>query len=312
MAPLRALFFALFVAAVSLPREARAAQPGDKAVAQALFDKGLALMNEGRHAEACPKLEESARIDPAMGTRFRLAECHEAVGKTASAWAGFVEVADLAKAAGHEARESVARVRAEALRPHLAQLVVVVDAVTPGLEVRRDGAIVGQAQWAQKIPVDPGVTRISATAPGRKAWASDVEITPGAPMVEVHVPALDPILRARAAPTPSAEARGGGARTLGMVFAGAGATAMAAAGVLGLVAFGNYNAAERDHCTGDVCDRQGKVGTDEARSLANVATWVGVAGAAVAIGGAVLWLSASRSSARVAVGPASLLIEGRF
>jgi hypothetical protein len=306
----RALSIAIFIVAAGVPLGARAAQPGDKAAAQALFDEGLALMNEGRHPEACPKLEESARIDPAMGTRFRLAECHEAIGRTASAWAGFVEVADLAKAAGQDARENVARSRAEALRPRLAHLVIVAEA-TPALEVRRDGSIIGEAQWGQKIPIDPGITRITATAPGRKGWSSDVEIAPGPVTVEVRVPVLAPSPSANAEPAKAVET-GGPRRTLGIVGVGVGAVTLATSGVLGLVALGRYRDAERDHCAGDTCNAQGKDDTDAARSLGHVATWVGVAGAALAAGGALLWLSAPTSSTRVAIGPATLLFEGRF
>ena len=57
----------------------------DKAAAEALFDQGVRLMKQNNFAEACPKLEESDRIDPAVGTLLYLGECYERVGKTASA-----------------------------------------------------------------------------------------------------------------------------------------------------------------------------------------------------------------------------------
>src|SRR4051812_6941365 len=67
------------------------AQPSgqDLATAQALFDEGKRLMGLAKYAEACPKLVESQRIDPGGGTSFAIALCHEAEGKTATAWADF-------------------------------------------------------------------------------------------------------------------------------------------------------------------------------------------------------------------------------
>src|SRR5688500_5523674 len=72
------------------------ASASDKAAAEALFDQGLRLMKQNSFSEACPKLEESNRIDPAVGTLLYLGECYERVGKTASAWATFREAASLA------------------------------------------------------------------------------------------------------------------------------------------------------------------------------------------------------------------------
>src|SRR6185436_9479039 len=79
---------------------------GDAATAQALFDQGRALMSEKKYSEACPKLAESQRLDPGMGTLFHLADCYEGSGKVASAWAAYLEVASLAAASGQTEREN--------------------------------------------------------------------------------------------------------------------------------------------------------------------------------------------------------------
>src|SRR5262245_36723730 len=71
---------------------ASADDAGDKRpAAQALFDQGRALVTLGRFAEACPKLAESLRLDPGIGTMLWLADCYENVGRSASAWATFRE-----------------------------------------------------------------------------------------------------------------------------------------------------------------------------------------------------------------------------
>ena len=96
----------------------------DKAAAQSLFDEGRKLMSAGKYAEACPKLAESQKLDPGVGTQFHLSDCYEKLGQTASAWAGFLEAASSTKSMGQGDREKVARDRAAALAPRLSKLTI--------------------------------------------------------------------------------------------------------------------------------------------------------------------------------------------
>ncbi|MFM2417004.1 MAG: hypothetical protein RL385_1727, partial [Pseudomonadota bacterium] len=68
----------------------------DKAAAEALFDRGLQLLRDGKVSEACSALEESESIEPGIGTMLYLADCYERLGRTASAWALFREAASRA------------------------------------------------------------------------------------------------------------------------------------------------------------------------------------------------------------------------
>src|SRR5262245_30710139 len=121
------------------------AQPSadTRAAAAALFEDGRRLMGEGKFAEACPKLEESQRMDPGMGTLYNLATCWEQTNRTASAWVGYRDVAAAALAAGQSDREKVARGKAAALEPRLMRLKITVhpDVAHGGAEVKRDGAV---------------------------------------------------------------------------------------------------------------------------------------------------------------------------
>ena len=62
-------------------------QTADQAAAEILFQEGIHLLDEKKFAEACPKLEESVRLERAPGALLNLAACYEGLGKTASAWA---------------------------------------------------------------------------------------------------------------------------------------------------------------------------------------------------------------------------------
>ncbi len=331
-----ALAVPLAVSLALAPRPAIAAPtPLDKASAQSLFEEALKLMAAKKFEQACPKLDESQRLDPGMGTEFRLAECYEAIGRSASAWAGFAEVADLARAAGQTDRERVAKARAANLEAKLAHLTIVVTAPeTTGLEIHRGDVVLGKGQWGSAAPVDPGTYAVTATAPGKKPWAGSVSVAGDNMQASLTVPALEDAPAAPAAvvavapvaplpalpenPPPPEPAHGGGRKVIGIVGLAAGVAAMGTSGVLGLVAKSQYDGAGA-HCQGSICDASGKQTTDGARGLANAATVIFAAGAVVAVAGVVVWLTApsaspgaQRASLGLGCGPGSLIFEGSF
>lgn len=192
---------AMVVAAALLAHAAPAAAdptPGDKATAQALFDDGKRLLKEKSYAEACPKLAESMRLDPALGTKLHLADCYEKNGQTASAWVLFREAAEQAKIANQLDRFKKASDRADALSLRLCRLriEVSVEAEVTGVEVVRDGTLLGAASWGTSVPLDPGEHHIVAEAPGKKAFSVSVTLKDGetTPVVVV-IPALEDLPR---------------------------------------------------------------------------------------------------------------------
>jgi hypothetical protein len=180
---------------------------GDEAAAHALFADGRKLAAAGDYAAACVKFENSYRLLQGIGTNFNLADCEDHLGRTASAWARFLDVATATQAAGQPERERIARARAAALEPRLSRLVITVRATLPELVVRRDGLAVPPAQWGVAVPVDPGEHVVEASAPGRRAWSSTVVVLATATELPVDVPALEAEPRApAAAPAPVASA----------------------------------------------------------------------------------------------------------
>jgi hypothetical protein len=170
---------------VGIARDARA---GDPAAAQALFDEGKKLMGEKKYAEACSKFEESQKLDPGLGTQKNLAFCYASMGRTATAWSLYLDVASQAKAAGpsQAKREKEARDAAAELEPKLSKLTIVVDSPADGIEVKRGNEVVGQGAWGTPIPVDPGQIKLTAVAPKRKLWEKTITIDkPGETKVEI-------------------------------------------------------------------------------------------------------------------------------
>jgi hypothetical protein len=294
----------------------------DAAAAQALFDDARKLMAAGRWEEACPKLEESQRLDPGVGTVFQLASCHEHVGRTASAWAEFLDAAQRARSTAQTARERVARQRAAALEPRLSHLTIAPARELPGLTIARDGREIGRAQWGTPVPVDPGAHTVRARAPGRAPWERTVDVGPATSSVELTVP---PLVDARAAapavtppqpsplaPTPapppaaatrppSGDAaygendnadRGRTGRTLGFVLLGAGAAGLGVGALFGLFSKAKHDDAQ-SHCdAANRCDAEGLALRDDAIQNGTISTVGFVTGLAATTAGVIVLVTA--------------------
>jgi hypothetical protein len=191
----RVVAFCLAACLATPPLEAEPSQT-DQTLAQSLFDQAKALMAAGNYDEACPKLEESERLDSSGGTLMNLADCHEQRGKVASAWNVFKHALSVAKKEEHQERIAVAEERIRALEPKLPWLTVSVSSAVEGQEVKLDGALVGRAAWGTSVAIDPGVHELSATAPGTEPWSQRVEITI-AEQKTVTIPALGPAVPER-------------------------------------------------------------------------------------------------------------------
>ncbi|MCW5833152.1 MAG: hypothetical protein KIS78_12190 [Labilithrix sp.] len=324
---LRASLVAGALAASTLGLDARADTPAlsdQRARAQELFDSALADAEAGNFAAACPKFLASQAADPKTSTLLNLANCYERNGQTASAWGAFREAGLLARKAARSDWEDIARTRAEALEPKLLRLAVVVaeSSRVPGLVVTRDGARLTPGEWGVPIPVDPGEHLVAASAEGRVPWETRVPVEE--PNVEVTVPALERIPEPPPpppAPLPPAEpapAQTGWStmKTTGVILAGAGGASLLVGGLMGLIAGGNYQSA-RDRCLDGPrrCPADAVADADSAYGLATGATVAVVAGAALFIGGAVLYglapdgrrpAASAKPAPRVVFGPGGL------
>ncbi|MBK8254530.1 MAG: hypothetical protein IPK82_17915 [Polyangiaceae bacterium] len=334
-----------FMCAV-LPRTT-SAQPSqdNKVAAQALFDDAMTLRKKNDWNEACSKLQESQRLDPAPGTKFYLAECYEQIGKLASAWLLYTEVADVMANTGQQKRESAARERAQQLAGKVARLRVIVSerARSAGLSVLRDGVPLGEAQWGFAVPVDSGVHTIEATLPGHPPFRKEVTVTDVGSTVDVEIPVwgaetasvgsagvtatatLAPTQTEPKSPPPPS---GLGLRGAGFIAGGLGIVSAAFGAALGSMAVGKYNESNRGPCDAarDVCSPAGLALRADAITLATGSTVTFIVGGVLFAGGVVLVLLPSSNankgaskgtpqipiSTAVRVSPNGISLEGKW
>jgi hypothetical protein len=319
----------LFAAVLSLAQTAHAeSSTTQKAAAEALFDDALRLMKAGRHADACPKLEESQRIDPGVGTLLYLGECYENVGRTASAWATFREAASRAGAEGQNERLKTASERAARLEPKLAYLTVQVAPETralPGLTVKLGQTTLGSEFFGIAAPVDPGEARIEVAAPGHASFTTSVTVEPGSrsqlsvPALGQASPAKDTAVGATTPPPttsePPPDEQGplpppGPApssthplRITGLVLGGVGVVGLGVGSYFGLRAINKNHDATDGTCRNGVCDEPSDYDSSQSAHSAAVLSNVFFAvGGAAAVSGAILYFafpSSPEQSARV-------------
>lgn len=323
------------------PARASDPDPANLGSATALFQRGKALMDAGKYADACPVLESAQRLVLGIGVTLYLADCYEHTDRLVPAWEQF-EKARLLAESNHDARVRVARDRAERLWPNIPKIVVVVppSADVAGLTVADDGAAVDHAVFNQERPALPGTHRIRAEAPGRQPWETTVAVAAPAATVRVDVPLLaeeQPTVPETAAPPPSTPAAQQPTdvaqlmhqpkpvptqRVVGLAVLGAGAAFLTVSAVLGLEAKSKMDDSNASgHCQpDDRCDPTGLAERSDAITKATWSTVAAVGGAACAIGGALLYFTArdaqSERSLSLAARPqgagASLLLEGRW
>jgi len=174
------------------PLAASAQAPSPEAVAEALFEQARDLVKQERYAEACPKLAESQRLDPKLGTLLNLAYCHDKQGKFASAWAEYTSAAAVARREGQKEREDFSREQIAALEQKMPRVVLQVNAPVAGIVVSVDNEAMAGAVLGTPLPMDPGKHHIAATAPGKKTWSQDVDVPPQRTEILVTIPALEP------------------------------------------------------------------------------------------------------------------------
>jgi len=273
--------------------------------AEAVFEEGAKLFEAGNYAAACPKLKSAVSLSPgeALGGKLLLAGCYEKIGRWASAWALYREIAPRAATSGQVARQDRAEAGRARVEPKLARLRIALGpgvAALPGLTLDRDGEVIPQEAWDIAIPVDPGVVVITAKATGKRAVSMRITVADAAATSTATIDRLEdetsPLPPAVAPPAlqvgepTAADADGnetvttdeGGLTGLGIAGIVVGATGVVGLGVSALVAAGAKSSWD------DAVAAEDAQAVDDARGTGNAATGVFVAGAVLTAAGATL------------------------
>jgi serine/threonine-protein kinase len=314
---------ALLLIASATPAFAQSS-PVDVTLAETLFREGKTLLEQGKFDEACPKLAESQRIDPAGGTLLTLAICYEAAGKTASAWAVYSEALAAAEKQGRADRVKRSKEAIAGLEKRLSYLTIKAAPEVAGIEgfaIERDDKSIAKVALGVAVPIDPGKHKVVAKAPGWKPAVVEVDILPSGDRKVVEIPPLEkeepppaPEPPKAAEPSPGDNARvhpdalplprpsaepepGGGQRSAGVILGGVGLAGVVVGSILGLRAKSLHDDAI-ERCSGSPCpDAEGVRLNGEAQSAALVSNVAFGAGLALVGAGAVIWLTAPRAKA---------------
>ncbi|HEX2873748.1 MAG TPA: hypothetical protein VHP33_20975 [Polyangiaceae bacterium] len=282
---------------------ARPARAQNPAAAEALFEQARAAMAAGSYDIACARFRDSDKLDPAVGTRFNLADCEEKRGRVATAWSLFRGV--LAELAEDDDRRPIAQARIEALEPRLPYLTMRRDQATPpGVRVRVDGVELGEGSFGVTLPMDPGAHDLALVpAEGGDGQRSTFTLREGERR-DIPIRLSE---GAEAKPTDHTagnvgfQPADGSQRKWAYVTGGVGAAAVAFGAVTGIITLSKKSTANAN-CSDryEVCNSAGVEANESGRTfgaLSTIGLSVGVVGLAA---GAYLWLTAPSSPPRAA------------
>lgn len=166
-------------------------QAPERSEAVRAFDEGKAAMKANDLGRACPLLEKSFTLEPALGTLLNLATCFEQQGKMASAWVRFNEATSWAQRTREAKREAFASERATALKPRVSWLSL---ASTSAAQVKVDAVKLAVSPGVPvALPVDVGVHIVTREQAGFSAWTTQVHVEREGTTTTVTVPELAPL-----------------------------------------------------------------------------------------------------------------------
>lgn len=281
------------------------AQSSNAAIAEALFQDGRRLIDEGQTAEGCAKLEQSQRIDPKLGTLLNVAVCHEQLGRTASAWAEYLDAEAQANRLQQSDRAAFAHEGAQRLEGQLSRLTLRANDSANELTITLDDKPFAAGLLGTALPVDPGEHRLQISAPGKKPVTLTLTIAPGPSAMALDIPQLEnqelppsppspaPVVAPAPAPVPQPapsermEPQEKSVPSWAWISLGVGAAGIVTGSITGTMALSKASQLKTD-CPNNVCPEGQASDLDTALTLADISTVsfiIGAVGSAVGLTG---------------------------
>jgi len=306
------------VLALAIPLLAPVAARGDDpAAARAQLEVGYALKEQGNYAEALPHLLESLHLGVELKTLTNLADCEEHLDRLVDAQKHWVLARDRAGLEGNDKLREGAASRLAALEKRMPRLTLkLASGSPPDASVARDGTTLGSISLGLPLPTDPGEHVVVVRAKGHADATTRVTLAE-AEQKEVAVGVgPDVALTVAVAPaSPPGELEAphaslGTRKTLAVVAASTGGAAILLGAVFGGVAINAWGNAEADCGHGCSATSSPQTEREHATTDAAVSTVAFVAGAALLVSGAALWLTAPGSKETPLAPKAVVLVPG--
>ena len=259
-----------------------------KARADKLFDDGRKYLAQKEYALACTAFEQSQDADPAIGTQLNIALCYEDWQKTASAYRAYMEAVRLAKLK-FDTRTKSAQAKVDELAPKVPHLTLELPAdADVGAVLLLDSKELDRAKLSDDLLIDPGTHVVEVRVSGAPAKKTVIVLVQGErKRVAIEMPNVAAKPEAtRMSPRRKGRLYGGVALTAG------GVVAIGVAGAVALAARQDYKDAYERGCPNGTCtNRADYNATQDARSRANLMTFVGAGGVVLAGLGVYLMVS---------------------
>jgi len=297
------------------------------------FERGREMLQVGKYAEACEAFDESQRLHPNVDAQFNIALCSEQLGKLATALALHRE---LAQTLDTPARRAKSAELAAQLEPRVPRLKILVGqarkrsrGAPPGLAVRVNGAKVTNFD---DLPIDLGMNRITAIAPGFLDWSGQIGATEEGKLAKITItlerdpdaaPGIGPIEPPGGDDDPPIDQPTGSNRkayaAITLAMGGLAVAGGATFGWLASTAWGDAKFACGDDtmCTAQQLPIAERF-RETARTRGNVSTALFIGGGVAVIAGIVLYVTAPAAHKTVAIAPAAdassagVTVFGRF
>ena len=285
---------------VALARPAFADVPPDTGEVRGIFDEARELMRRGDYRAASELLERALAQSGGKGIKYNLAVCYEMLGRTASAWSLYVDVAELARANGDSEREGIARERAARISARVPHLRVVVPTPSPDLVVVRDDVAIGTSEWGARLPLDPGAHVLRVRAPGHVDWTGNADVVEGDDRT-IIVPALVMVAEQAIVSPPPREAVRPAWRSAAFATGGVGVLALGIGAGFAVTSIAVYSDGGAYCNAQNACSARGVALRGDALTYGDVATGLFIGGALTVAGAVVLWLTSPKAHARSAL-----------